>query len=89
MAFFSRQTRALSFQLACSDHTCSVGFCDPRFAGDFFSAIADDVRFVTHLTALVSWRREVCPVPGRFLLLSDLILRIGLAVTLSANGCGS
>ena len=44
MAFFTRQTRALSFQLACGDHTCPVGFRDPRFAGDFFGAVADDVR---------------------------------------------
>ena len=36
MDFLTRQTRALSFQLACSDHTYPVGFCDPPFAGDFF-----------------------------------------------------
>ena len=89
MAFFTRQTRALSFQLACSDHTYPVGFCDPRFAGDFLVAVADDRTLVTRLTALVSWRREVYPVPERFLLLSHPILRIGLAAALSVNGCGS
>jgi hypothetical protein len=44
MALFTGQSRALSFQLACRNHNCPVSFCDPRFAGDFVGAIADEVR---------------------------------------------
>ena len=73
MAFFTRQTRALSFQLACGDHTYPVGLCDPRFAGDFFGAGRRRCTLVTRLTALASWRREVYPVPERFSFLSHPI----------------
>ena len=64
MDFFTRQTRALSFQLACGDHTYPVGFCDPRFAGDFLGAGRRQCTLVTRLTASVSWRREALSSPG-------------------------